>query len=483
MEADTLELLFVGTGVSCAIPVIGHLGSSTGCCCEEAVRDTHSRNRRNNVSLLFSLFHGNSVPPTPSSAWEGNRAVEKKEESNASVVSPQRNAVPGWRILIDCGKTFRNAYFRVLATRGIRYVDALLLTHGHADAINGIEELCDVHNAALEEWKRDFGHHTKRKESGKMEILPAGNRKRSLSIPLKPCVGRIPMYLSIATLKEVRSGLSERFIYQGRAENADEVVTPFCSCSSPLGIPSAICSNAQLCPYLLRDDCVSSMTSPQSYIRDSGKYGDGTKGLPIDFPLYAVPVEHGKNYMSFGFVFGRGTRFKEGDLPFPVASHYAPLEVEDEKKGHALWDGNTAPGPCGCTSSCVVYLSDISEIPPFAYAFLKSLVQIDILVIDLLAEHGSSSPAHTCWDDLWPIFHSLHPKKVYCVGMFCSIDHHQANELWKEELEREREVIRKGICSGDWESDPEERAWKEHFLNTVKSIELAYDGLALRIPA
>lgn len=489
MTTETLELIFVGTGVSCAIPVIGHVGSFSHCCCEEAASDVRSVNRRNNVSLLFSLCHGFS-------SQTGNEEEKKRvtvEEDEGSHEMEKEEVL--WRILIDCGKTFRNSYFRVLATRGIRYVDALFITHGHADAMNGIEGLCEVHTAALEGWKREeslaksqVGGTGRGKEEDGNERLHSAHTDSFLTTPLKSSVWRIPLYLSTKTLQEVKSVVSDAAMILDSSDDANDT-SDGASSFGPFS-PLSSLHGAQLCPYLLRDDCVSSMTHSSSYLREGGKYGDGSKALPRDFPCYALPVEHGRSYMSFGYVFGRGTRFKtclslmNGEKGADISSTKRVEQVQEL--------------PCACDShvtsataetnvndahgSCVVYLSDISEIPPFAYEFLKNLVQIDILVIDLLAEHQSSSPAHTCWDDLWPIFHALHAKKVYCVGMFCSLEHHQANAMWKEELEKQREDIQKGLLLGEWDSDLAEKAWKQHFLDTVESIELAYDGMTLRIP-
>lgn len=481
MEADTLELIFVGTGVSCAIPVIGHIGSRMNCCCEDAARNALSPNRRNNVSLLFSLFKNFSTLSNPVSAPKGGDTVGEEKPNGSTTLKV--NAEPEWRILIDCGKTFRNAYFRVLASRGIRYVDALLITHGHADAMNGIEELCDVHTAALQECRRGNHCSTKISKSRDPIVAHSGDIQTESSTFFKPSVWRISTYLSTATLKEIQSAFPEYLLPRPEGRNKNETAEPS-SCSTNFNT----IVEARLQPYLLRDDCVSLMNDPSSYLTEEG-YEDGSKDLPHDFPLYAVPVEHGQNYMCFGFVFGRGTKFRCSSVCSEDAMHKLAFENVKEDARSPL-DENTAACRTSVNNlansalaSCVVYLSDVSEIPPFAYDFLKNLVQIDILIIDLLAEHGSSSPSHYCWDDVWPVIHSLHPKKVYCVGMFCSIDHHQANRMWCEELQKEKEMVQKALLLGEWNNDPRKKAWKQHFLNTVESIELAYDGLTLTTPA
>lgn len=47
----------------------------------------------------------------------------------------------GRSLLIDCGKTFRDAMLRCQREHNIKKIDAVLITHAHADAILGIDDL------------------------------------------------------------------------------------------------------------------------------------------------------------------------------------------------------------------------------------------------------------------------------------------------------------------------------------------------------
>ena len=47
-------------------------------------------------------------------------------------------------ILIDLGKTFRDAVITVLLPLHVRLVDAILLTHDHADAMGGLDDVRDL---------------------------------------------------------------------------------------------------------------------------------------------------------------------------------------------------------------------------------------------------------------------------------------------------------------------------------------------------
>lgn len=102
------KVLFIGTGVSTAIPNLGHILDSSGdpCVCSQAFLDPLSKNRRNNVSVAF-LFKGKCV-------------------------------------LVDVGKTMRDACLRLLHRHQIKEVHGILLTHGHADAILGLDDVRDL---------------------------------------------------------------------------------------------------------------------------------------------------------------------------------------------------------------------------------------------------------------------------------------------------------------------------------------------------
>lgn len=394
-----MKLLFVGSGPSCGTPVIGHVGSGKNCVCEEACKHHESPNRRNNVSMLISLYSSgkSTCPPLSDKA---NAAACASDGGEAPRDGAQQSESKAVRLLIDCGKTFRAAYFRVMAPRGIRHVDALLITHGHADAMSSVDDFREVHRPWCDE--------------------PSRIQCRAAPIPL--CITR-------DALKEVK-----------KVVPPDAILPPGTAHGQvpPSGEHEKGCL-VQLQPILLPDDRVEPLS---------------LTCLPVGYPFFSFPVEHGKGYYSLGFVWGRGTVLKSS---------------------------GASRAPDGEAGSCVVYISDVSEITPNTMAFLQDLFVIDVLVIDLLAEKGTSSPAHTCWDDLWPIFRLLHPRKTYGVGMFCSLEHHHGNRMWREDLEVEKTRIRDQLALSEKMAD-KERHWLQHFLDTVESIELAYDGLELDLP-
>lgn len=101
------EFILLGTGCSSGIPNLHHVLRKTGCLvCQDVYNNPKSKNRRNCVSAVVRV---------------GDRTV-----------------------LIDCGKTIRDAALRHFPSLGIRQVDSIVLTHGHTDAMYGLDDLREL---------------------------------------------------------------------------------------------------------------------------------------------------------------------------------------------------------------------------------------------------------------------------------------------------------------------------------------------------
>eukprot|EP01120_Amphizonella_sp_Union-15-10_P003855 TRINITY_DN142_c0_g1_i1.p1 TRINITY_DN142_c0_g1~~TRINITY_DN142_c0_g1_i1.p1 ORF type:complete len:288 (+),score=27.85 TRINITY_DN142_c0_g1_i1:254-1117(+) len=98
------NIIFIGTGSSTGIPVAWCLlQKERGCeICLDALRP-NSKNKRRNPSILIQYNDAN--------------------------------------ILIDCGKTFRDGMINALIQHKIYHINAVIITHGHADAILGLDDL------------------------------------------------------------------------------------------------------------------------------------------------------------------------------------------------------------------------------------------------------------------------------------------------------------------------------------------------------
>lgn len=105
------ELIFMGTGTSGGVPVVTcitapEFNTEDGCatCSDAHQNPLTSKNVRNNTSILLKC----------------------RDAKN---------------ILVDCGKTFYAQAKRWCPQYSIRTLDAVLLTHPHADAMLGLDDL------------------------------------------------------------------------------------------------------------------------------------------------------------------------------------------------------------------------------------------------------------------------------------------------------------------------------------------------------
>ncbi|CAE6451772.1 unnamed protein product [Rhizoctonia solani] len=110
MPTHSFELIFHGTGCSSGLPNITCLTSKPVTCetCELATHPSGWKNKRRNTGAITRI----------------------------------RSAAGSERIIvIDVGKTFLAAALDLFPRYDLRRIDAVLLTHGHADAINGLDDL------------------------------------------------------------------------------------------------------------------------------------------------------------------------------------------------------------------------------------------------------------------------------------------------------------------------------------------------------
>ncbi len=113
-EKKISQIIFLGTGTSEGVPRVSCLTKQGSIChvCHSATA-SGSKNRRRNTSLLIQYAHPDGRI---------------------------RN------IIIDTGKTFWQSALDLFPVHGVRKIDAIVLTHAHADAIAGLDDLRDWTN-------------------------------------------------------------------------------------------------------------------------------------------------------------------------------------------------------------------------------------------------------------------------------------------------------------------------------------------------
>ncbi|GFH53627.1 hypothetical protein CTEN210_10103 [Chaetoceros tenuissimus] len=110
-DSKFLQTLRDNIGEKCTVSAKANIGDPK-----------RNRNYRNNPSLLIS--HRNNDAP------DRNDSDEQKTDTDDLQ-----------NVIIDVGKTFREGALRWMPHHGIHSVDAVVLTHEHADAILGLDDL------------------------------------------------------------------------------------------------------------------------------------------------------------------------------------------------------------------------------------------------------------------------------------------------------------------------------------------------------
>ncbi|KIO34553.1 hypothetical protein M407DRAFT_16528 [Tulasnella calospora MUT 4182] len=116
------EFIFNGTATSSSIPAIQCLTDPNTTCktCPTTLTPEGKKNIRRNTSGILR-----------------KRITEVLDDGNGGMETQERDLV----IVIDVGKTFLQAAMEWFPKYGLRKIDAVLLTHSHADATNGLDDL------------------------------------------------------------------------------------------------------------------------------------------------------------------------------------------------------------------------------------------------------------------------------------------------------------------------------------------------------
>ena len=277
-------------------------------------------------------------------------------------------------VQIDCGKTFRDVMLRVYRQHGVQFIDALLLTHDHADAVGGLDDL-----RSLQRW-----NPTTYEIDTPIRVL-CDRRTLSRLRHMFPYLHPRPATTASMAFAEPICRSCELDL---------EVSHPTGGVTSVLGKP----------PRALPPSAAPSADVPavKRFVAkiDWESFGGAELRRVSTVSIHGLevvclPVLHGADYVCFGFAFG----------------------PEDAR---------------------TVYLSDYTALLPPTEALLTSWASrgaIHLLVLDALRMSGTH-PVHATGDESIDLARRLRPVKTLLVGMSHSMEHEQTNlelrRLWDE---------------------------------------------------
>ncbi|CAM9424892.1 unnamed protein product [Ectocarpus fasciculatus] len=144
---DHSQLIFVGAGSSTAVPsafLLLHpeLDTKQTAIAQLSVATPPevNKNYRGNTSVLVRIAKERRVTPNSDgdSDWRSQaEAVTSEERSNTQVKHVQ----------IDTGKTWREGAIRWFPRHGVRGLDGIVLTHDHADAMLGLDDVRSIQDS------------------------------------------------------------------------------------------------------------------------------------------------------------------------------------------------------------------------------------------------------------------------------------------------------------------------------------------------
>lgn len=339
-----MEVVVLGCGPSSSVPSVRCLLTRDCDVCHGAQADPASRNRRLNPSLLV------------------------------------RDVARARHVLVDCGKTFRETALRLFPPLGVATVHAVVLTHCHADACLGLDDLREVQ--AFQE-----------------TVDAATGEARKVANASEP----LRVHCSSYTAAQVRDkfryliekappgGIQTARLAEEEALSASPRLRPLSSppmvpLSLPPPMPIPALNGAESMPA----EAPPSPEKPFRWIAQVRleEFVPWKAFVAAGIEMIPIPVIHGAGYTSYGFEFGRefGARF--------------------------------------------VYISDVSDFTDETRAYLndKSKGPIDVLVMDALYIDKFHS-THMNLQDVITEIETIRPRLTLLTGMSHDYDYPVHSEI------------------------------------------------------
>lgn len=554
-----MRVTLVGSGPPQGVPVLGHF-QERGCVCAEVLDHPLSRDARLSASLLITFQP--LLPSQMSGAWIEDRyqsdpdekrssfrtpptspTSEKQKTSHHSFTSPVYNTLHGARvhhILIDCGKMFRDAYFKVLLNENLRCLNGLFLTSSSASSLGGLDDLRDLQSMSCElgvgEW---FVHHFI-----PTYVLPEILQKLQCKVPYilrnSLVMGSCP-----SSPSEYFAGWS-KMKKSREAENAPRQwnnigirrSTALQIYTIPLASSPSVSTGMKAYPPT--HEGKKNSDHPSGYSADEK---DNASNIPVkiyvdafgpDVPVYALPlggVEKNTHTplnssaqlpTCFGLAFGRGIRMKptaQGMVftPLLFSKTSPPPLLRDAPCTTSTEEAVTTEGKTALDTggSCVVYLPYVGcGLSEGSLAFLNSLQRIDLLILECLCGppksestgvstvernlSSNTSGVHSllfdaeesnrlAMENVLMMVRGWRPLHVVTTGMSCSISGGDNREKVEDSVESSFSSERgENICT--WlrkkleDRLPAENESGQSVERYSPIVSMGYDGLSVMLP-
>lgn len=263
----------------------------------------------------------------------------------------------GTTFLIDAGKHFREASLRWFPRYGVTKVHGVALTHDHADAVLGLDDI-----RCIEPKKAP------KVVPPKADLLPLDN-------PEVPPTPTLPEHME-----------------------KPEPTPIFCA-------QKTLDTMKRVFPYLVVEpEVVAGVTRKVAQLSWHVIAPFEPFTINGDLQVTPIPVMHGEDYVSLGYVIG---------------------DADDGTR--------------------IVYISDVSRIPEETEAFITSS-RIDILVLDTLRRFDTH-PTHFNLQEALQTIARIKPGSAYLVGLTDDFDHDAINQQLSEQVpELNVQLAHDGLC-------------------------------------
>lgn len=364
------KILFLGTGSStgCPKPICSLLFPPIKVA-------SSSDNTDSSTSTLIKLQNEmKSKCKVSKLASMGNPLYNKNYRNNPSILISHSNDNLGGEyknVIVDVGKTFREGAIRWMPLHSIYSVDAIVLTHEHADAILGLDDLRGFQRSPymLKSNISDNEVKNKNESSSSLQVFTS----------IK-CFEKVKQQFDYLVPKDSQSSSSNNSCCNGGKHDERQHGNDDGAKKNILPVVERAVASLQF----------KIIHHFQPFI------AGGLKMIPL-------PVMHGEDFVSNGYAFS----------------------IQSEKERDE--DGSRK-------TTNVVYLSDISRMIPETEKFiLNELPQpTDILIIDSLLMNDEH-PVHFSLKKALEVVQKIKPTRTFIVGMNCDDfpEHDEANEMLK----------------------------------------------------